>query len=157
VRITVCVTVEIPTTSLSGIERACIGHGRKGDDEAGYCPSLDRLEPSWEPRARRARRCQRRTILTQAGYITITRGKARPARWDPGLPQPTSGWICLPPHQASPAVRRRGRRACAEHPYPHPAPWAIRLPPPREHSRDCPWVSRASPGGLSCGTPPSPA
>src|SRR5439155_1358654 len=57
-----------------------------------------------------------KTILTQAGYITITRGRAR--RPDGTRYFPLDERLGLAPHhEASPLVRRRGCELAAEHPY----------------------------------------
>jgi hypothetical protein len=75
-----------------------------------------RLEASRGPRARRARHGRRRTILTRAGYLTITRGRAR--RPDGTRYFPTDERLGLASHhEASPWVRRRGCELAAEHPY----------------------------------------
>jgi len=64
----------------------------------------------------RGRHGRRRSILTRAGYITITRGRAR--RPDGTRHFPLDKRVGLAPHhEASPAVRRRGCELAAEHPY----------------------------------------
>src|SRR5207244_8187179 len=80
---------------------------------AGICR---RLEDSRGSRSRRARHGRAKTILTQAGYITITRGRAR--RPDGTRYFPLDERLGLAPHhEASPLVRRRGCELAAEHPY----------------------------------------
>ena len=74
------------------------------------------LETSRGPRARKARHGRRRTVLTRAGYITITRGRAR--RPDGARYFPLDEGLGLASHhEASSAVRRRGCHLAAEHPY----------------------------------------
>ena len=75
-----------------------------------------RREISRGPRARKARHGRRRTVLTRAGYITITRGRAR--RPDGARYFPLDEGLGLASHhEASSAVRRRGCHLAAEHPY----------------------------------------
>lgn len=114
-RLTVCVTVDVRSTRFEDIEQACVEAGRAAAKEAmeGICR---RLEHSRGPRARRARHGRRRTILTRAGYVTITRGRAR--RPDGTRYFPLDERLHLEPHhEASPAVRRRACELAAEHPY----------------------------------------
>jgi hypothetical protein len=115
VRYQVSITVEVRSTSFEDIEQACVEAGRAAAREAmvGICRHL---EASRGPRARRARHGRRRTILTRAGYVTITRGRAR--RPDGTKYFPLDHRLGLAPHhEASPAVRRRGCHLAAEHPY----------------------------------------
>src|SRR3954462_8642640 len=106
VRLSVCVTVDVPTTEFSAIEEACLAAGREAAAKA-MVQAVRRLEAGRGPRARRARHGRRRTILTRAGYITITRGRAR--RADGTRYFPLDERLGLPPHhESSPAVRHRG-------------------------------------------------
>ncbi len=114
-RYQVSITVEVGSTRFSDIEQACLEAARAAAREAmvGICR---RLEGSRGPRARKARHGRRRTVLTRAGYITITRGRAR--RSDGTRYFPLDERLGLEPHhEASPAVRRRGCALAAEHPY----------------------------------------
>lgn len=114
-RITVCLTVEVPSTSFEAIERVCVEAGRTAAKEA-IVQVCDRLERSRGHRSRKARHGRRRTILTRAGYLTIRRGRAR--RGDGTRYFPTDERLGLAPHhEASPSVRRRGGELAAEHPY----------------------------------------
>jgi hypothetical protein len=100
VRFTVCVTVEVPTTSFEVVEETCVQAGRDAARSA-IGEVLERLERSRGPRSRKARFGRRRTVLTRSGYVTFTRGRARRpdgSRWFPtderqGLPPTTR-----PPH-----------------------------------------------------------
>jgi hypothetical protein len=115
VRYQVSITVEVGSTRFSDIEQACLEAARAAAREAmvGIC---HRLEASRGPRSRKARQGRRRTLLTRAGYITITRGRAR--RSDGTRYFPLVERLGLEPHhEASPAVRRRGCALAAEHPY----------------------------------------
>jgi hypothetical protein len=115
VQITVCVTVEVRSTRFSDIEEACIQASRTAAGRA-MVQACRRLEASRGPRAARARRGRKRTILTRAGYITITRGRAR--RPDGTRHFPLDELLGLEPHhEASPWVRHRGCELSAEHPY----------------------------------------
>lgn len=114
-RLSVCVTVDVPTTDFSAIEAACIEAGRTATKKV-MVQAVQRLEAGRGPRARRARHGRRRTILTKAGYITIVRGRAR--RADGTRYFPIDERLGLPPHhESSPAVRRRGCELAAQHPY----------------------------------------
>jgi hypothetical protein len=53
VRVSVCFTVEVPTTTFSGIEEACVAAGRTAAREA-MVQAMHRLEAARGPRARRA-------------------------------------------------------------------------------------------------------
>jgi hypothetical protein len=119
VRVSVCVTVDVPTTDFSAIEEACLAAGRAAAKEA-MVQAVHRLEAGRGQRSRRARHGRKRTILTRAGYITITRGRAR--RPDGTRYFPLDERLGLPPHhESSPAVRRRGCHLSAEVPYRHAA------------------------------------
>lgn len=114
-RLSVCVTVDVPTTDFSAIEEACVAAGRTAAEEA-MVQAVHRLEAGRGPRARRARHGRRRSILTRAGYITIVRGRAR--REDGTRYFPLDERLGLAPHhEASPAVRRRGCHLAAQFPY----------------------------------------
>lgn len=114
-RVSVCVTVDVPTTMFSAIEEACVAAGRKAAREA-LAQAMHRLEAARGQRARRARHGRKRTLLTRCGYVTITRGRAR--RPDGTRFFPLDERLGLAPHhEASPAVRRRGCELAAEHPY----------------------------------------
>jgi len=107
--------VDVPTTEFSAIEEACLAAGREAAAKA-MVQAVRRLEAGRGPRARRARHGRRRTILTRAGYITITRGRAR--RADGTRYFPLDERLGLPPHhESSPAVRHRGCHLAAQHPY----------------------------------------
>ncbi len=114
-RLTVCVTVEVRSTRFCDIEEACVRAGAEAVREA-MVRAVDSIERSRGPRVRKARGRRRRTVLTRAGYITITRGRAR--RPDASRYFPTDERLGLRPHhEASPWVRRRGCALAAEHPY----------------------------------------
>ncbi len=109
------ITVEVGSTRFSDIEQACLEAARAAARDAmiGIC---ERLERSRGPRANKARHGRRRSILTRAGYITITRGRAR--RPDGTRYFPLDERLHLEPHhEASPWVRRRGCELAAKHPY----------------------------------------
>ena len=109
------ITIEVGSTQLEDIERACAEAGRAAAREAmvGICR---RLEASRSSRARRARHGRCRTILTRVGYITISRGRSR--RPDGTRHFPLDDRLGLAPHhEAPPWVRRRGCHLAAEHPY----------------------------------------
>jgi hypothetical protein len=115
VRYQVSITVDVRSTRFEEIEQACVEAARAAarDAMASICGSL---EAARGPRARRARHGRTRTILTRAGYIRITRGRAR--RPDGTRSFPTDECLGLAPHhEASPWVRRRGCELAAEHPY----------------------------------------
>ncbi len=114
-RVSVCFTVDVPTTTFSAIEEVCQAAGRAAAKEA-IVQTLHRLEAGRGRRARRARWGRKRTLLTTAGYITIVRGRAR--RPDGTRYFPLDERLGLEPHhEASPAVRRRGCQLAAQHPY----------------------------------------
>lgn len=114
-RVSVCVTVDVPTTTFSAIEQACAAAGRKAAKDA-LVQAVHRLEGGRGPRALRARHGRKRTILTRVGHITITRGRAR--RPDGTRYFPLDERLGLASHhEASPWVRRRGCELAAEHPY----------------------------------------
>lgn len=114
-RLSVCVTVEVASTSFDDIEAAVVGAGAEAMRSA-LVQACDRLERRRSPRARRARGGRRRTLLTRAGYITITRGRAR--RADGSRYFPLDERLGLPPHhETSPWVRRRGCALAGDHPY----------------------------------------
>lgn len=114
-RITVCVTVEVPSIRFEEIEEACLQASRRAAKQA-MTHVCRRLEHARGPRARRARGGRRRTILTRSGYLTITRGRAR--RPDGSRYFPLDERLGLAPHhEASPWVRTRGCKLAAEHPY----------------------------------------
>ena len=114
-RVSVCFTIDVPTTSFSTIEEACAQAGRAAAKEA-VVRTLHRMEASRGHRSRKARYGRKRTLLTKVGYITITRGRAR--RGDGTRYFPLDERLGLKPHhEASPAVRRRGCELAAEHPY----------------------------------------
>jgi hypothetical protein len=115
VRITVCVTVEVSSTSFTEIEEACVKGGREASRQAieHVC---QRLERERGPRSRKARFGRRRTILTRAGYVSLHRGRARRPDGTRCFPLDESLGMA-PHHEASPAVRRRGCSLAAEHPY----------------------------------------
>lgn len=114
-RVSVCVTVEVPTTTFSDIEQACAAAGRTAARRA-LVQAVHRLEAGRGPRARRARHGRKRSILTRVGFITIVRGRAR--RPDGTRYFPLDERLGLAPHQeASPQIRRRGCELAAEHPY----------------------------------------
>jgi hypothetical protein len=115
VRLSVCVTVDVPTTDFTAIEEACVRAGRAAAREM-MVQAVHRLEAGRGRRARKVRHGRRRRILTRAGYITITRGRAR--RADGTRYFPIDDRLGLPPHhESSPAVRRRGTHLAAQHPY----------------------------------------
>lgn len=113
-RITVSVTVESATTTLDGLEEACLNASR----EAGRV-ALQRACDSLERRRRRPAKRQgtrRRTILTRLGFITIHRGRAR--RPDGTRFFPLDERLGLAPHhEASAWVRHRGISLACAHPY----------------------------------------
>lgn len=114
-RYQVSLTVDVHSTRFEDIEQACLDAARAAAREAmvGLCR---RREISRGPRARKARHGRRRTVLTRAGYITITRGRAR--RPDGARYFPLDEGLGLASHhEASSAVRRRGCHLAAEHPY----------------------------------------
>ena len=114
-RYQVSLTVDVHSTRFEDIEQACLDAARAAAREAmvGLCRGL---ETSRGPRARKARHGRRRTLLTRAGYITITRGRAR--RPDGARYFPLDEGLGLASHhEASSAVRRRGCHLAAEHPY----------------------------------------
>lgn len=114
-QLTVCVTVDVRSTRFSDIEEACLRASRAAAKEA-MVRAVDRIERSRGSRSRQARFGRRRTILTRAGYITITRGRSRNP--DGSRCFPTDQRLGLAPHhEASPWVRRRGCALAAEHPY----------------------------------------
>ncbi len=114
-RVSVCLTVEVPTTTFSAMEEACVAAGRRAAKEA-LIQAVHRIEKGRGPRARRARHGRRRTVLTRAGYVTFTRGRSR--RPDGTRCFPIDERLALAPHhEASPWVRRRGCALAAEHPY----------------------------------------
>ncbi len=114
-RISVCVTLDVPTTSFSAIEEACARAGRAAAKEA-IVHTLHRLKAGRGRGARRLRRGRRRSMLTKVGYITFARGRAR--RPDGTRYFPLDERLGLKPHhEASPSVRRRGCELAAEHPY----------------------------------------
>jgi hypothetical protein len=80
VRVSVCVTVEVPTTTFSAIEEACVVAGRKAAKEA-LLQALHRLEARRGPRARGARHGRRRTLLTKVGRSSGV-GPGRPDGFD---------------------------------------------------------------------------
>ena len=80
-RVSVCVTVEVPSTTFSAMEEACVVAGRTAAKLA-LLQAVHRLEAARGQRARRARHGRKRTLLTKVGYLTIVRGRARVA----GLP-----------------------------------------------------------------------
>lgn len=113
-RVSVCVTVDVPTTTFSAIEEACVAAGRRAAKEA-LLQAVHRLEAG-RGRRRRARHGRRRTLLTRVGYITILRGRAR--RSDGSRYFPIDERLGLKPHhEASPAVRLRGCELASQHPY----------------------------------------
>jgi hypothetical protein len=115
VRITVSVTVEVRSTRFEDIEAASMRAARQAAREA-IGEACRRLEHARGHRARKARHGRRRIVLTRAGYLTITRGRAR--RSDGTRYFPLDERLGLRPHhEASPAVRRRGCALAAEHPY----------------------------------------
>jgi hypothetical protein len=115
VQLTVCVTVEIRSTTLSDMEEACLRAARAAAKEA-MVQAVHRIEAARGPRSRKARFGRRRTILTRCGYLTITRGRSR--RPDGSRYFPTDEHLGLAPHhEASAWVRRRGCELAAEHPY----------------------------------------
>lgn len=69
-RITVCVTVEVPSTRFEEIEQACLQAARKAAKQA-MTQVCRRLEHARGPRARKAQGGRRRTILTRCGYLTM--------------------------------------------------------------------------------------
>ena len=73
-RVTVCVTVEVPTTSISTIEDAAMAAGRDVARRV-ITEACERLESGRGTRSRKARYGRARTILTRAGYVTIRRGR----------------------------------------------------------------------------------
>lgn len=77
-RITACVTVDVPTTTFSETQEACVAAGRQAANRA-LGQALHRLEAGRGSRARRARHGRKRTLLTRCGYLAITRGRARRA------------------------------------------------------------------------------
>lgn len=114
-RVSVCVTIEVPSTSLSALEEAAVNAGREAARQI-MAQACERLERSRGPRARKARHGRPRTILTRAGYLTIRRGRSR--RPDGSCYFPLDERLGLDPHhEASPWVRRRGCNLAAEHPY----------------------------------------
>jgi Uncharacterised protein family (UPF0236) len=116
VRITVCFTVEVSTTSFSTIEEAAISAGRDVAKQV-ITETCARLEAGRGGRRRRkARFGRRRTVLTRAGYVTIHRGRSR--RADGTRFFPLDDRLGLPAHrEASVVVRARGCVLAAEHPY----------------------------------------
>lgn len=114
-RISVLLTVDVPSTSFEAIEEACVVASRKAAREA-MARTCQRLETARGPRARKALGGRRRTILTRAGYLTLTRGRSR--RPDGTRCFPLDERLGLAPHhEASPWVRRRGCALAACHPY----------------------------------------
>ncbi len=114
-RVSVCFTIDVPTTSFCAIEEACAAAGRAAAKEA-MVQTVHRLEAARGHRARKARHGRKRTLLTKVGYITITRGRAR--RGDGTRYFPLDERLDLKPHhEASPAVRRRGCDLAADYPY----------------------------------------
>jgi hypothetical protein len=115
VQLTVSVTVDVRSTRFSDIEEAALRAARAAAKEA-MVAAVDHLERARGTRSRKARFGRRRTILTRAGHITITRGRSRRpdgTRWFP-----TDERLGLVPHhEASPWVRGRGCELAAEHPY----------------------------------------
>jgi hypothetical protein len=115
VQITVCVTVDVRSTRFSDIEEACVQASRSAARQA-MVQAVEGIERSRGPQSRKARFGRKRSILTRAGYITITRGRAR--RPDGSRFFPLDERLDLQPHhEASPWVRRRGCELAAEHPY----------------------------------------
>jgi hypothetical protein len=115
VRISVLLTVDVPSTSLEAIEDACLLASRRAARQA-MSQVCQRLEAGRGRRARRARHGRKRTLLTRCGYLTLTRGRSR--RPDGTRFFPLDERLQLAAHhEASPWVRRRGCALAAEHPY----------------------------------------
>jgi Uncharacterised protein family (UPF0236) len=113
VRVTVSITVEVPTTSFSAIEDAAIAAGSSVARQA-IAQAAERLDGAHG--SRRGRFGRPRTVLTRAGYVTIRRRRAR--RADGTRFFPLDDRLGLPSHhEASPAVRARGCALAACHPY----------------------------------------
>lgn len=114
-RITVCLTVEVSTTSFSTIEEAAISVGRDAAKQV-ITEACARLEAGRGRSVRKARCRRRRTVLTRAGYVTIHRGRARRADGTRFFPLDERLGLAAH-HEASAAVRARGCVLAAEHPY----------------------------------------
>lgn len=114
-RVTVCVTINVPSTSFPKIEEACLSAGREAARQA-IERTCSRMERSRSMRSRKARHGRPRKVLTRAGFVTLTRGRSR--RPDGTRYFPLDERLGLPAHhEASPAVRARGVELACCHPY----------------------------------------